>query len=61
MQPSGDDFAMLTDLADDMWLCPYCGKEHASERDGSDVICCGELGHAYLKGAMLHGDNNETF
>lgn len=29
------------------WFCPYCGKErHSESGTGSDVACCGEVGHA---------------
>ena len=31
-----------------VWICPYCGKEHQSEHEGTDVACCGERGHAVV-------------
>lgn len=30
----------------DLWECVYCGRIHESDSGtGSDVACCGELGH----------------
>lgn len=30
-----------------LWECPYCGTEKPSPNGtGSDVACCGEVGHA---------------
>ena len=30
------------------WTCDFCGKEHESPNGtGSDVSCCGEVGHAH--------------
>ena len=29
------------------WECPFCGKEKTSPNGtGSDIACCGEVGHA---------------
>lgn len=31
------------------FFCPYCGHEQAAKNDtagGSDIFCCGEVGHA---------------
>src|SRR6185312_1093886 len=42
-----EEYARLADSREDLWICPYCGNEHASENGtGSDVVCCGEVGHA---------------
>lgn len=32
-----------------VWLCPYCTQEKVSNNEtGSDISCCGEVGHATL-------------
>lgn len=32
---------------DTVFVCPYCGTEkHSENGTGSDVRCCGEVGHA---------------
>lgn len=58
MQPSGDDFAMLTDLANEqlsrravMWLCVYCGHEVPDQHSPH----CGEVGHTE---AITEGDDD---
>ena len=33
-----------------VYICVYCGRECCSPNGtGSDVVCCGERGHAELK------------
>lgn len=42
-----------------MYACIYCGKEHDSPNGtGTDILCCGELGHSSLCGTCEKADKS---
>jgi hypothetical protein len=46
-QPQEDDSVRYAQEVGQWWRCPYCGNVKTSPNGtGSDVACCGEIGHA---------------